>query len=177
MVLWGLCDAASAALLYLEHRPDPRVAGLALANPWVRSAASLARTHVRHYYGRRLLQPEFWLKLLRGGVGANAVKGLLRNVKASREAAPEKRSFQQRMAAGWRRTAAPILLMLSGADYTAKEFLDHAGNAPDWAELLGERRVSRVDFPDADHTFSDGDQAQRMVAATHRWLHDIASSP
>ena len=28
VVLWGLCDAASAALLYLEATRDPRVAGL-----------------------------------------------------------------------------------------------------------------------------------------------------
>ncbi|MFY7949699.1 MAG: hydrolase 1, exosortase A system-associated, partial [Gemmatimonas sp.] len=36
VLLWGLCDGASASLLYLRRRPDPRVKGLALANPWVR---------------------------------------------------------------------------------------------------------------------------------------------
>ena len=46
VMLWGLCDGASAALLYLHERPDPRVAGLCLLNPWVRSAQSLARTQV-----------------------------------------------------------------------------------------------------------------------------------
>ena len=53
VVLWGLCDGASAALLYLHERPDPRVQGLVLLNPWVRSEASLARTHVKHYYRQR----------------------------------------------------------------------------------------------------------------------------
>ncbi|MBW8844391.1 MAG: hydrolase 1, exosortase A system-associated [Burkholderiales bacterium] len=177
VVLWGLCDAASAALLYLEQKPDPRVVGLALANPWVRSAASLARTHVKHYYGQRLLQAEFWLKLLRGGVGLGAVKGLLRTIKASRGTAPDNRSFQQRMAVGWRQTPMPILLMLSGDDYTAKEFLDHASGSPEWTGLLSERQVSRIDFPGADHTFSDGIQAECLSTTTHRWLHDIASSP
>src|SRR6185503_16551502 len=33
VVVWGLCDAASAALFY-SHR-DRRVAGIALLNPWV----------------------------------------------------------------------------------------------------------------------------------------------
>ncbi|HEY8876279.1 MAG TPA: hydrolase 1, exosortase A system-associated [Roseateles sp.] len=177
VVLWGLCDAASAALLYLERRADPRVAGLALANPWVRSAASLARTHVKHYYGQRLLQASFWLKLIRGGVRLDAVKGLLRAVRSSRGPAPDTRGFQQRMAAGWRRTQAPILLMLSGDDYTAKEFLDHASGSPDWAGLLSESRVSRIDFPGADHTFSDGLQSERLLSTTHRWLQDFASSP
>ncbi|MCK7493609.1 MAG: hydrolase 1, exosortase A system-associated [Comamonadaceae bacterium] len=54
VVLWGLCDGASAALLYLHERRDPRVRGVCLLNPWVRSEASLARTHVKHYYTRRL---------------------------------------------------------------------------------------------------------------------------
>ncbi len=35
VVLWGLCDAASAALLYAAT--DARVAGLVLLNPWVRT--------------------------------------------------------------------------------------------------------------------------------------------
>ena len=60
-VLWGLCDGASAALLYVERTQDPRVAGLCLANPWVRSEASLARTQVKHYYTQRVLQRDFWL--------------------------------------------------------------------------------------------------------------------
>ena len=36
VALWGLCDAASAALLYLDSTRDPRVAGVALLNPWAR---------------------------------------------------------------------------------------------------------------------------------------------
>jgi exosortase A-associated hydrolase 1 len=32
VVLWGLCDAASASLFYARH--DPRVRGLVLLNPW-----------------------------------------------------------------------------------------------------------------------------------------------
>src|SRR5690606_19047994 len=41
IVLWGLCDGASAACLYA--RKDPRVAGLVLLNPWVRTEAGEAR--------------------------------------------------------------------------------------------------------------------------------------
>ena len=45
VVLWGLCDGASAALMYWDRRRDPRLAGMCLLNPWVRSAATLARAH------------------------------------------------------------------------------------------------------------------------------------
>ncbi len=124
VVLWGLCDAASAALLYLDARPDPRVAGLVLANPWVRSAASLAKTHVKHYYWQRLRQPEFWRKLLGGGVGLAALRSLGGNLRLARATAPAAKlgSFQDRMAAGLARHTGGTLLLLSGADYTAKEF-------------------------------------------------------
>src|SRR5690606_29744805 len=64
VVIWGLCDGASAALLY-AHR-DRRVTGVVLLNPWVRTEHGIARTQLRHYYGRRFLQPSLWRKLLRG---------------------------------------------------------------------------------------------------------------
>jgi exosortase A-associated hydrolase 1 len=84
VALWGLCDGASAALLYLQERADPRVAALCLLNPWVRSDASLARTHVKHYYRQRLMQREFWLKLVSGRVAGKALRSLWGNLRAAR---------------------------------------------------------------------------------------------
>src|SRR5690606_6080356 len=52
IVLWGLCDAASAAMMYAAG--DARVEGLVLLNPWLHSEESMARTMVRHYYLQRL---------------------------------------------------------------------------------------------------------------------------
>src|SRR5450830_838138 len=59
VVLWGLCDGASAALLYCHETHDPRVSGLCLLNPWVRSETSLARTQVKHYSPRDLGKKRF----------------------------------------------------------------------------------------------------------------------
>ena len=56
IVLWGLCDGASAALLYCNATQDSRIKGLCLLNPWVRSEVSLAKTQVKHYYTQRLRQ-------------------------------------------------------------------------------------------------------------------------
>src|SRR6185436_8530568 len=44
VVVWGLCDAASAALFY-AHR-DSRVSGLVLVNPWVHTEQGAARTYL-----------------------------------------------------------------------------------------------------------------------------------
>ncbi|WP_457446916.1 hydrolase 1, exosortase A system-associated [Roseateles sp. P5_E4] len=157
VVLWGLCDAASAALLYLESTGDPRVAGVALLNPWARSAATLAQTHVKHYYWRRLREKGFWLKLLRGGVGLTALRTLGGNLRLARGAGKAKtdsRSFQDRMAAGLRAFNGPVLLILSGDDYTAREFVGFARSSAAWQGLLVRPTLDLHDMPTADHTFS-----------------------
>ena len=93
VALWGLCDGASAALLYCHAQQDPRVHGLCLLNPWVRSEASLARAHVKHYYADRLRQKEFWAKLVSGKVAVSALTGLWRNFALMRNtSAPAKSS-------------------------------------------------------------------------------------
>ncbi len=61
--LWGLCDGASAASFYAIG--DPRVSGLVLLNPWVRSETTEARARIKGYYAPRLITREFWAKLVR----------------------------------------------------------------------------------------------------------------
>ena len=172
IVLWGLCDGASAALLYCDETADPRVAALALVNPWVRSGTSESRTRVNHYYAQRLFQGEFWAKLLRGQIGATALAELGRNLRQAQADAPQPAAatYQQRMAAAWRRFEGPLLLVLSGRDYTAKEFIDHASSDPAWRGTLDQPRLVRRDFVDADHTFSDAAARSALEEATLRWL-------
>ena len=171
IVLWGLCDAASAALLYADASHDARLAGLILLNPWVRSEASLARTHVKHYYGQRLLQPEFWRKLLAGRLDVrNALGEFLRKLRQTGARHTSPLSFQERMARGWREFGGDILLILSGDDYTAKEFLDTAASAPAWRGLLERGNVTRRDLAGADHTFSSQEWRRFVENVCLDWL-------
>ena len=175
VVLWGLCDGASASLLFANRGIGSRLAGLCLLNPWVRSDASLARTHVKHYYRQRLLQMEFWRKLLRGEVARRAAPDLMRNLRqtlhAPRIEAAGDLPFQQRMAQGWANFDGPVLLMLSGNDYTAREFDEFTRDDPVWRANLARPHVTRVDLEGADHTFSDTRHRHRMEAATLDWLN------
>ena len=197
VVLWGLCDGASASLIYLHQRPDPRVGGLCLANPWVRSTQSLARTHVKHYYTRRLMEPAFWRKLARGGVGAKALRDLAGTLRAllaparapaAVSAASPKPTgsgasarptpaadFREAMRQAAAAFTGPTLLTLSGDDYTAKEFSDHAGAHPQWRELLAQDRVQHLPLPDADHTFSDLSQERLLLEHTVAWLERVGA--
>lgn len=204
VVIWGLCDAASAALLYVQGRADPRVAGLCLANPWVRTQESLARAQVRHYYWERLRQGSFWRKLLSGRVGLSAVRELLGKLGQARggralaradtaahggstsvasrptpaAVAPVRRGtphYTVRMAEGLRRFPGPVLLMLSGDDLVAKEFLDlcrTGGGA--WKGLLNRPRLRREDLPDADHTFASAAWRAQVEAWTLSFATTVA---
>ena len=178
IVLWGLCDAASAALLYLQASNDARVAGVTLLNPWVRSEASLAQTHIKHYYGQRLLQREFWVKLLSGKMQVlKAVYGLLSTAQLARGTRTprqrESQSFQDRMAEGLKQFPGKVLLILSGQDYTAKEFLEFVGSNAVWSSLMGDEKINRVDIPDADHTFSSSAQRSAVEIETLKWLGSL----
>jgi exosortase A-associated hydrolase 1 len=174
-VLWGLCDGASAALLYCHETNDARVAGLCLLNPWVRSEASLARAHVKHYYLERLRQKEFWVKLSSGKIALAALLGLWRNLRlmtGSQVALPStpRMPFQNGMALAWKGLNGDILLLLSGADYTAKEFLEYTRVDPEWAGLLVRPGVIQNDLPGADHTFSATASRHQVERLTLDWL-------
>ncbi len=178
IVLWGLCGGASAALLYLRAKRDPRVQGLVLVNPWVRSELTLARARVKHYYLQRVLQPAFWGKLLRGGVAVRALGEFLRSAKTSvaGAAAPAGGSrdadlpLAQRMAETWSAFGGASLLVLSGNDYTAKEFLEATLADSRWQRTLAQPRVTRLDVAEADHTFSQPQARAAVEAGTLRWL-------
>ena len=173
-ILWGLCDAASAILLYLNATGDARVGGVVLLNPWVRSEAGLAQTHIKHYYGQRLLQREFWTKLVTGKMD---VAASLRDFVASagRSRLPSKcqnrqLSFRDRMAAGLRRFGGDVLLILSGRDYTAKEFIEYSRTDPAWSGLLTAGNIRKAEIPDADHTFSTAGWRADVENETLQWL-------
>lgn len=173
VVLWGLCDAAAAALLYRDETADPRITGLCLLNPWVRSEASLAKTQVKHYYGQRLMQKAFWAKLLSGKLNVfAAVAELLRKLGQASAKAQEgpQLSFQQRMARGLRNFGGRTLLILSGDDYTAKEFLEHVAGDEAWRGLLDRPGLTRVDIAAADHTFSSHEWRKSVENACLDWI-------
>ena len=174
VVLWGLCDGASASLLYLEATQDPRVAGLALLNPWVRSEASLARAHVKHYYRQRLLEPVFWRKLLAGGVGWQALRSLGSNLRAMRRPVTQPTSFQEQMAQGWQAFPGPILLLLSERDLTAHEFQEALQDTTAWKRhLLAEPTTQNV-IPGADHTCSQPAAMDQTELEMLNWLQRFA---
>lgn len=175
IVLCGLCDAASASLIYRQATRDTRVAGMVLLNPWVRSEASIGRARIKHYYAMRLFEKDFWTKFARGHVAAGkGIREVIADFLAARrtKTAPSGggATFQDRMAAGLRTFGGPVLLILSGRDLTAKEFLDYGTSNPHWTGLIDRGNVSRHDMNDADHTFSSDRWRREVEMIVLAWL-------
>jgi uncharacterized protein len=171
VVLWGLCDAASACLMYAGT--DARVSGLALANPWVRTDSGLARSYLRNYYGQRLLQKSFWAKVFRGEFRpAKSLGELVGSVRDSMQADQTATTppFLIRMLHGIQTFGGPILLLLSERDLTAGEFRELCADNPAWRAAVGRPNVTRLDLADADHTFSARASLERATALTLDWL-------
>lgn len=184
LVIWGLCDAASAALFH-AHR-DPRITGLVLLNPWVRTDQGAAKVYLKHYYLTRLLEAEFWNKILSGHFNyANAVQSLAKTVAkvlperkgiaATRDTACHSScdflSLPERMLDGLGRYKGKILLITSGNDLTAQEFLDMVKVSREWKTLLASSRVTHHNLPGANHTFSRREWRDQVAVWTKEWFY------
>jgi exosortase A-associated hydrolase 1 len=168
LVLWGLCDAASAIMMYAPG--DARVSGVVVCNPWARNTATQAGTMLRSYYLRRLLSGDFWRKLLGGRVRVgDSVGSLAQNVRAA-GASAEPGGFIERMRAGVERMHCPMLLIISERDLTAAEFLLTVERSAAWRKALGALRLARAEVPGADHTFSRRAWRDAVARATARWI-------
>jgi uncharacterized protein len=174
VVIWGLCDAASAALMYAHA--DARVSGLVLLNPWVRTTQGLARVHLKHYYVKRLFQASLWQKLARGEFDFRGAASALRRIvveasgKRSASSSRSRGSFLERMEEGLRNFRGKVLLILSGNDLTAQEFKDFVGASGRWQRLLAAEGVTRRDLAQANHTFARRDWRDQVERWTEDWL-------
>jgi len=180
VVVFGLCDAASAALMYC--RSDPRLRGLILANPWARTPSGEARSYVQHYYGRRLLQAAFWRKLLTGRLNViAALVDFLKKLWSMRFAAGARADFRHgtfidRMLLGLEQSRLPTLILLSNQDLTAEEFRTLCSSSEGWRRAVGQACVTAQNCA-GDHTFSSSAARQQMIGTCVSWLRQLGMSP
>jgi exosortase A-associated hydrolase 1 len=180
LVIWGLCDGATAAAMHAWRHP--RVRGLILLNPWVRTGSGIARATLRHYYPARLIQPAFWRKLLTGRFDlGTALASLWQSVAAARgrqrgtllreeASAVSAASPAESMYDGLSRFQGRTLLILSGDDLTAREFADLLASSPAWRALGSQPGLSQVDVAEANHTFSRAIWREQVSRISAQWL-------
>lgn len=144
VVIWGLGEAATAAALYAHA--DPRVRGMILLNPRVDAPAPEARPAPRQYYLGRLGELGFWKKVATGNVDSAA-------------SAP---ALPQRVHAGLSCFEGQVLVILGGADDSAREF----------DQLIGkdELKCRRVEIPLANHTFASREWRDEVAQVAAHWI-------
>lgn len=173
VVIWGLCDAASAALFYAHG--DTRVTGLVLLNPWVRTEQTKARAYITNYYHKRMFSAELWQRFLRGKVNVlTATKSLGRQFfTAFQNGAPDSHAavpLPNRMAESFSRFQGRTLIILSGNDLTAQEFTAVCHADASWQKLIDSDKVTRKNMPQANHTFSTKAWRDQVAEWTKDWL-------
>jgi len=176
VILIGLCDAASACLMYSSN--DPRVAGQVLLNPWVRSIQGHAKSYLRHYYLQRFVQKSFWKKLLTGKVSvfksAAEFLGSVRQARGSGDldafvTSESRGSFVSRMLLGVMKFRGPLLFLISERDLTAGEFTDLCKDDPAWRSAMNDESVETVVLDGADHTLSSREQLDYVNSYIVNW--------
>lgn len=182
IVLWGLCDAASTALM-CAHR-FAQIKGLVLLNPWVHGGEYTPGFRLSHYYRPLLTEKDYWRRLLTGqvniapafGDAARAVKHLIGGGAAGRGSTAGESSFVGSMLEGLKRFEHSVLFVLSENDLTAKEFLSLTTQDEQWKACLqvqdegAKKRVQAI--AGADHTFSKRLWQDEVSDLTLAWLRE-----
>ena len=183
IVLWGGCDAASGIMINAWRMPE--VSGLMIGNPWVHSDETGDAVTVKHHYRKRMLERDFWLKVVRLQynplpallvLGRSVLSRVRRKLAASSAPAGktvDERSlpFVERMRLGMSRFNGDILLLLSGRSMVSKEFDELLSNDAGWRQAMASARsLDRHDMPDADQTYSSIAARNEVIGIAQTWL-------
>lgn len=173
--LWGLCDAASATLMYLEQYENTPVSHCVLLNPWVRSENTQAQTIIKHYYWQRLFQVSFWKKLMSGKfsfIGSfKSFKGLNEKSKSVKQA-----NYIDVMLSGCQKFSGQIDFVLSGNDLTAQEFELLCQNDRHWHAIEKCQNVNTHKIKNANHTFASQYWKSKVEEITLNAVNNAALS-
>ena len=187
VVIWGLCDAASAASFYAYQ--DERIKGLVLLNPWVFTEQGAAKTYLKYYYLQRLSNPELWRKVFTLQFDYRqsffSIVSLVKNILESKDSQNESAISEEvslvdsslalpvRVRECLQRFEYPVLFVLSGKDLTADEFKEVVKSDEKWQHLFETSSVSKVELKESDHTFSSQKWRDEVAQLTLQWLNQL----
>jgi len=187
LVILGLCDAVSASLLYAYK--DPRITGLVLLNPWIRTEESMVKTYIKHYYLARLLDRATWKGIANGQYNLvaavtsflNMFSKMLLNWNSGKQLNKQSNEYNEKtqnsnmalpekMYDGLKRFTGHTLFILSGNDLTAAEFKDLVKGSPKWQSLLENANTTKHELLEANHTFSKREWRDQVATWTIKWI-------
>jgi exosortase A-associated hydrolase 1 len=187
IVIWGLCDAASAAIFYAYK--DERVKGLVLLNPWVRTQEGEARSYLYHYYIKHAFDINTWRRIIKGEFSfiksindfyhtILSSLGLIKNIGSDQSRCSIKNGGSNKkgiplpdyMLECIERFDGNVLFILSGDDLIAAEFKDVVKANRGWKKLFLRASVKKFELSDANHTFSRKEWRDQVSKRTIDWI-------
>lgn len=176
VVLWGLCDAASSAMI-LAHR-DSRVKGMILLNPWVHVGEYSPAVKLSHFYRPLFTEKDIWRRLFSGKIRLlPALKEFFQDAiallwKLWPRFLPKhaKRYFIDEMLEGFQQFQYDVLIILSENDLTAKEFSTLVSRDKNWKTALHKTGIELRVITGADHTFSQRAAQEQVSQMTIEWV-------
>ncbi len=175
VALWGLCDAAAAALCY--GYKDARVSQLILLNPWVHDEHTEALARLKGYYLVRLFSRDFWHKILHLQLNFKGIyddlRRFIRQAHKPQMTGTTNNSthFIARMLTGLEQFHGVILLILSHKDdLTVAEFLALLATHKRWQRAINLANVTRYQLEHANHNFSRQEWREYIAVKITDWL-------
>jgi len=165
LAIWGLCDAASAILLYLNERPQQvKIKQVFLVNPWVRQIQTQAKAYLRSYYIKRFISKGFWQKFLSGKVKTKSAFTDIQSFHQQSQVSNDKQdNFVTQMLQGLSQFTGTCDILLSANDLTADEFKLLVKSNKRWRELMARDTINQLTISQADHTFSQRDKQSQLI--------------
>lgn len=174
VMLWGLCDGASAALLFPDEELPPVLCAIVGVNPWARSPQGQARAQLQTHYLVRLRSWDFWRNLLQARkVGWAGVIEFCQAIRASRNGAKPGSGDElpERIARSIGRLRIPMLFICGSRDPTGAEFMIQMRRR----RALSGHFVRLIELPDADHSISAASDWVLVVDTTVSFLRESIS--
>ena len=182
IILWGECESASAIAFYAHT--DPRVSGLIMINPWIRTEQGEAKTYLKHYYLSRLFDKELWHKIFSGKFSITAsFKSFLELLFKARNSSNNSKNIQSenqlsqlplpvRLEKSVDLYNGDIYIITSGRDLIAQEFSDYCKSSDEWQNILNSKRLKIDVIQEADHTFSRIEWRSELFSKMNLWIED-----
>lgn len=180
IIIWSLCDGATASIVYAAQYPL-EVRAMVLCNPYLFNAEGKARTILKYYYINRFFQKDFWKKVYAFHFDIkDSMDSLKKLLKASKERSVEpdyildKNFFGleyeiplEEIQQALMELKIEVIFILSTNDLAAKQFKDFIKNKK-IKSVTKNKNMQFYYLQDADHTFSNTKSKNELFKLTEK---------
>jgi len=169
IVIWSLCDGSSICMK-MGYEIENMIEGMILCNPYLHEETGKAKTIIKFYYIKRLMEKNFWEKIFKMKFSpmesAKSMKELFKNAWFRQEENNEE-DFQMdihplEIVDGLVKFNKPIFFLLSNDDLTAKHFYDFYKDNKKYFKVLNQKDFQFQFIDSADHTFTNSSSKEKL---------------